>query len=105
MFGGRSLTKLFRYYREDFLPFTSVNSQKSKRLKRILWDSWNAFFTTRPEDDDGARNTKAYTDSLDDVDEYKRIKAMTEDPDTVPRAADTEQRIQILHPPYPKQYF
>mmetsp|Transcript_9482 Transcript_9482/g.20135 ORF Transcript_9482/g.20135 Transcript_9482/m.20135 type:complete len:230 (-) Transcript_9482:329-1018(-) len=61
--------------------------------------SFKAFYVRQPEDDDGNKNTKAFTDALDDTDEERRVKNVTEDLNAVLFAADAEGKIQILHSP------
>ena len=61
--------------------------------------SFKAFFNHNPEDDDGNKNTKAFTDALDDIDEKKRIKAFTEDRNAVFLAADNDGKVQVFHHP------
>ena len=52
-----------------------------------------------PEDTEGNRNTKAFTDALNDGNERSRIKVFTEDRGTVFFTADNDKRLQVLHHP------
>mmetsp|Transcript_30867 Transcript_30867/g.65029 ORF Transcript_30867/g.65029 Transcript_30867/m.65029 type:complete len:658 (+) Transcript_30867:779-2752(+) len=61
--------------------------------------SFKAFFSHQPQDDDGNKNTKAFTDALDDADEGRRIRNFTEDLNSIFFAADAEGKIQTLHSP------
>ena len=53
--------------------------------------SFKAFLSDTPEDTDGNRNTKAFTDALNDGNERSRTKAFTENRGTVFLAAGNEK--------------
>lgn len=61
--------------------------------------SFKAFLTGDPHDNDGKRNTGAFTNTLDDADKANRIKALAKDIKSVFFAADNSRKIHILHSP------
>ena len=60
--------------------------------------SFRAYYAHQPEDN-GNRNTKAFTDALDEEDKERRIRNFTEEINAVFFATDAEGKIQILHSP------
>eukprot|EP00569_Conticribra_weissflogii_P017255 CAMPEP_0171442016 /NCGR_PEP_ID=MMETSP0881-20121228/26934_1 /TAXON_ID=67004 /ORGANISM="Thalassiosira weissflogii, Strain CCMP1336" /LENGTH=89 /DNA_ID=CAMNT_0011964963 /DNA_START=51 /DNA_END=317 /DNA_ORIENTATION=+ len=59
--------------------------------------SFKAYYAHQPEDDDGNKNTKAFTDALDVASEDERIMNFTEDSNAILLTTNAEGRIQILH--------
>ncbi len=83
------------------LPFRQRNFVEIKLTAMIARPavSFKAFYAHQPKDDDGNKNTKAFTDTLDDEDVERRIRNFTEEINAVFFAADAEGKIQILHSP------
>ncbi len=62
-------------------------------------NSFRAFFSHDPRDDVGNKNTRAFTDALDNINEDARIGALTSELKSIFFSADNNGKIQIVHSP------